>query len=111
MSSLNTTYFAKPYAEQKEAYSKRVQEFLDEHGFGSNENWNVYAFVNSVNGHAGLMFETSDESKSFAIELRINHKKRPKEIFMGISVMDNERISQKKKISLGAIQKQATDIF
>ena len=107
----NTTYFARPYKEQKEAYSKRVQKFLEDHDFGSNENWNVYAFVKSVYGHAGLMFETSDEAKSFAIELRIDHEKRPEQIFMGISVMNERRISQNKKIPLGAIQKQATDIF
>ena len=109
-SGANTTYFAMAYNEQKEPYKKRVQKFLEDHGFGSNENWNVYAFVNE-NRHAGLIFETSAETKSFTIELRIDHKKTPKEIIMGIKVMDETSIPKEKKIPLGPIQKQATDIF
>ena len=108
----NFAFSAMPYSENKEAYSEKVQDFLKINHLDSNEDWNVYAFVKLSGGrHAGLRFESIDETKSFAIELFVNQVKRPKEMFMDFSVMDQKRLSKNKKIPLGNIQKQAINIF
>ena len=108
----NFAFSAMPYSEDKQAYIEKVQEFLKINDLVSNEDWNVYAFVKLSGGrHAGLRFESIDELKSFAIELFVDQEKKPKEMFMGLSVMDQKRLSKNKKIPLGQIQKQAIEIF
>ena len=57
-----------PYNEGKEEYIARVLEFVEEFGFArARQIWNIYVFIKSVYGHAGLMFEAQSTNSSFAI--------------------------------------------
>ena len=58
-----------PYDEKESAFIAKVLEFVDCYHFARpSQTWNVYVFVKSVFGHAGLMFEAHVNSSITSIK-------------------------------------------